>query len=463
VPRCEPGRIVAEPTPSTELRVRLRASRRLLRDAGTVIPGGVNSGRRSPTSRICVATAKGAHLHDVDGNRYIDYHAAYGPVILGHAQPGLTDRIRHASTRGTLFGLGVTPSEVELAQRIVRAVPSVEQVLLCNSGSEATYHAIRVARAATSRTKLIRFWGPFHGFHDEVLVTAGGLPATHEHTLWCRYNDLDSVERAIGQNPDQCAAVILEPVVHNAPGGSILPADGFLESLRALCDEHGIVLIFDEIITGFRHGLGGYQKICGVTPDMTTMGKAIANGFPLAALGGKREIMERFNTHPDGDVWYGGTYNGGAVSVAAALATLEVMEREPVFDHIFALGERMRAGLRAIVFDAGIDACVGGYGSLFVLSFFPEPARNHEDVERNDTELFLAYRRELVQRGVLEIPENVGRSHIGFSHTAADIDLSLEVARAALAAALDSQASPGASANRRAGAESSKAAAKVAI
>jgi glutamate-1-semialdehyde 2,1-aminomutase len=441
----------------------LRRSNRLLAQAARVIPGGLNSGRRSASSCICVKEAHGAYLWDVDGNRYVDYHAAYGPIVLGHAHPTVCDRARDAAAAGTLFGLGATSSEVRLAKSITRLVPSVDQVLLCNSGSEATYHAIRVARAFTDAPLLLRFHGPFHGFHDEVLCTSGTLAATHNHTVWCRFNDLESVREAIGQNVGRIAAVILEPAVHNAPGGSILPQPGFLEGLRDLCDQQGIVLIFDEVITGFRHALGGYQSISGVQPDLTAMGKAIANGFPLAALGGKREIMERFNTHPHGDVWYGGTYNGNAVSVGAALATLAVMEREPVFEHIFALGERMRAGLRSIVAEVGVDACVGGFGSLFVLSFFPEPARDHEDVERNDTELFLAYRRELVRRGVLEIPENVGRSHISFSHSEADIDLSLEVARDAVVAALDLRAAGQLAGKRETTAEGSKATSKAPI
>jgi glutamate-1-semialdehyde 2,1-aminomutase len=418
----------------------------LLERGARVIPGAVNSGRRSAASRICIARGGGPYVWDVDGNRYIDYHAAYGPVVLGHAHPEVNDRVAKAIRSGVLFGLGVTAPEAELAERLVEHVPSVEQVLLCNSGSEATYHAIRVSRAATGRTKLLRFKGPFHGFHDNVLATPGGLAVAYGETLEARFNSLEEVEAAFAEHPDGIAAVILEPIVHNSPGGTILPADGFLAGLRRTCDREGAVLIFDEVITGFRHGLGGYQQICGVTPDITTLGKAIANGFPIAALGGSRELMQHFNTHPDGEVWFGGTYNGNAASVAAALATLEVMEREPVFERIFALGERMRAGLRQIVDEYGLAAHVGGFGSLFVLSFYPEPARDHEGVEANDTHVFLAYRRELVRRGVLEIPENVGRSHISYSHTEEDIDVSLEVAREALPAVIDDQT---ASRNRR--------------
>jgi glutamate-1-semialdehyde 2,1-aminomutase len=418
-------------------------SERLLTAACEVIPGGVNSGRRNTASKLCVRNAAGAYFEDIDGRGYVDYHAAYGPVVLGHSYPAVVERVAETIRHQVLFGLGVTEAELELARKIVHHVPSVEQVLICNSGSEATYHAIRAARAATARQKTLMFASLYHGYHDAVLATAGGLACAQSETIVCRYNDLGSVQYAVERHPEQIAALIVEPVVHNAPGASILPRPGFLEGLRTICDREGIVLIFDEVITGFRHGLGGYQAICGVCPDLTTLGKAIANGFSLAAVGGRRAVMGHFNTHPDGEVFYGGTYNGNAPVVAAALATIEVMEREPVHKHIFALGERMRAGLAAIVKDAGVPAQAGGFGSLFVLSFLDGEICSHEDVVRNDTELFLAYRRQLVKRGCFEVPENVGRSHIGYSHTEADIDRSLTAAAEALAAALDERAHAG--------------------
>jgi glutamate-1-semialdehyde 2,1-aminomutase len=411
-------------------------SERLLKAASEVIPGGVNSGRRNTASKLCVRSAQGARFEDIDGRTYIDYHAAYGPIVLGHSHPAVIEAVKRTIDRTVLFGLGVTEAEYELATKVCSLVPSVEQVLLCNSGTEATYNAIRVARAFTGRRKTLRFASAYHGYHDAVLNTPGGLESAQATGVIARYNDLESVEAALVAHPDEIAAIIVEPVIHNAPGASILPQPGFHEGLREICTRHGIVLIFDEIITGFRHALGGYQSICDVTPDMTTMGKAIANGFPLAALGGKREIMERFNTHPDGDVWYGGTYNGGAAGVAAALATIAVMETEPVHEQLFALGDRMRDGLRTIVEQAGIEATVGGFGSLFVLSFLAGEIRNHDDVAGNNTELFLAYRRELVRRGSFEVPENVGRSHISYSHTESDIDQSLQAAAEALPAAL---------------------------
>jgi glutamate-1-semialdehyde 2,1-aminomutase len=434
---------------------RSTASEALLDDASEVIPGGVNTCRRRSEPRLCFARGEGAHLWDLEGRRYIDYHAAYGAIFLGHGHPAVNERVAAAARDGVLFGVGVTEAEVALARKIVEHVPSAEQVVVCNSGSEATYHAIRLARGATGRERIVKFQGCYNGFHDYVLrnvlsepqlvgrrdpQSKGMLDAAVDATLVCRFNDLDDVERTVRENPEAVAAIIVEPVAHNSPG--LLPRPGFLEGLRALCDREGIVLIFDEVITGFRHGLGGYQGVCGVTPDLTTMGKAIANGFPLAAIGGRRQLMERFTTNPDGDVHFGGTYNGNAVAVHAGLATIDLLEDGAVHEHVFALGERMRTGLAAIAADAGIAATVGGFGSLFVLCFMEGPLESYEDVLRNDTALFMRYRRELVSRGVFEMPESLGRSHISAAHTAGDVDRSLEVAEAALAAALRRATSP---------------------
>jgi glutamate-1-semialdehyde 2,1-aminomutase len=425
------------------------ASERLLEAAAAVIPGGVNTCRRRSDPQICFARGEGAYLWDLDGRRYVDYHAAYGAIFLGHADPRVTERVSAAVARGSLFGVGVTEAEVALAERIVAHVPSVEQVVVCNSGSEATYHAIRLARGVTGREKIVKFQGCYNGFHDYVLrnvlspaalvgrrdpQSAGMLEAAIDATLVCRFNDLEDVTQTLERHDGEVAAVILEPVAHNSPG--ILPRPGFLEGLRELCDRLGVVLIFDEVITGFRHGLGGYQSICGVTPDLTTMGKAIANGFPLAAVGGRRELMERYTTTASGDVHFGGTYNGNAAAVAAGLATIEALEDGSVHRRVFALGERMRRGLEAIAEEAGIPAVVAGFGSLFVLCFMEGPLESYDDVLRNDTALFTRYRRQLIARGVFEMPESLGRSHISAAHTEADVDSSLEAARGALRAAL---------------------------
>jgi glutamate-1-semialdehyde 2,1-aminomutase len=425
------------------------ASGELLARASEYIPGGVNTCRRRSEPQLCFARGSGAYLWDLEGRRYVDYHAAYGAILLGHSHPAVTERVAAAMRERVLFGVGVTAAEVELARKIVEHVPSAERVVVCNSGSEATYHAIRLARGVTGRQKIVKFQGSYNGFHDSVLRnvlsapdlvggrdpgSAGMLEAAIDSTLICRYNDLEDVERAFAAAAGEIAALIIEPIGHNSPG--ILPESGFLEGLRAICDREGTLLIFDEVITGFRHGLGGYQAICGVTPDLTTLGKAIGNGFPIAAVAGRSDHLERFNTTRDGDVHFGGTYNGNAIGVEAALATIEHLERHDVHAHVFRLGERMRAGLEAIGAEAGVPVLAGGYGSLFVLLFMEGPLRSYEDVLRNDAALFGRYRRELVARGVFEMPESLGRSHISASHTDDDVDRSLELARDALRAAL---------------------------
>jgi glutamate-1-semialdehyde 2,1-aminomutase len=431
----------------------MTASAALLDAASEVIPGGVNTCRRRSDPRLCFRRGDGAYLEDLDGRRYIDYHAAYGAVFLGHSHPAVTDRVSHAMRETVLFGVGVTEAEVALARKLAEHVPSVEQVVVCNSGSEATYHAIRLARGVTGRQKLVKFQGCYNGFHDYVLRnvlsapdrigrrdphSAGMLEGAVDATIVCRFNDLDDVRATLERHGEDVAAIIVEPFAHNSPG--LLPHEGFLPGLRSLCDEFGALLIFDEVITGFRHHIGGVQAITGVLPDLTTMGKAIANGFPLAAIGGRRVHMERFNTRPEGDVHFGGTYNGNAIAVEAGLATIEQLEDGRVHEHVFRLGDRMRGGLTEIAARVGVPAIVGGYGSLFVLCFMDGPLESYEDVLRNDDELFGRYRRELVARGIFEMPESLGRSHIGASHTEADIDRSLEAAEDALRAAVDALA-----------------------
>jgi glutamate-1-semialdehyde 2,1-aminomutase len=431
----------------------MNASEALLERAAEVIPGGVNTCRRRSEPRLCFRRGAGAYLEDLDGNRFIDYHCAYGAIFLGHSHPAVTARVARAIEETVLFGVGVTEAEVALAGKLATHIPSVEQTVVCNSGSEATYHAIRLARGVTSRQKLIKFEGCYDGFHDYVLRnvlsrpdrvgkrephSAGMLEAAIDATLVCRYNDLEDVRATLERHGDDVAAIIVEPVAHNSPG--LLPRPGFLEGLRELCTETGALLIFDEVITGFRHGLGGYQAIARVNPDLTALGKAIANGFPLAAVGGRREHMERFNTTAGGDVHFGGTYNGNAVAVEAGLATIEQLEDGRVHEHVFALGERMRSGLAEVAGRVGVPAVVGGFGSLFVLCFMDGPLETYDDVLRNDDALFGRYRRELIKRGVFEMPESLGRSHIGASHTVADIDRSLEAAEDALRAAVDALA-----------------------
>ena len=424
---------------------------RLLDEASTYAPGGVHTSIRIIDPPLCVRRAEGAYIEDVEGKRYIDYHAAFGPLILGHCYPDVVESVVTTIRQTDLYGVSTTEMELALAKKIVGHVPSVEQVLFCCTGSEATFHAVRLARAVTGRRKLIKFQGCYHGWHDYVLRnvlsvpervgqrdpgSAGMLDEVVDNTLVCDFNDLEAVERVVRSNQGDVAAVILEPIPHNV--GCIMPKQTFLEGLRALCDREGIILVFDEVITGFRHHIGGYQAICGVMPDLTTMGKAIANGFPIAALGGKRRLMQRFNTRPGGDVYFGGTFNAHASCLAASLATVGILETGKVHEHIFRLGERMRSGLRDIAARAGIPATVAGFGSVYVLYFMEDrPINNYTDLLRNDAALFVRYRRELMKRGVFELPMNLKRNHISYSHTDADIDRTLQAAEESLRAALE--------------------------
>lgn len=416
-------------------------NRELFAEASAVIPGGVNTSLRRIEPPLIFTRAQGAIITDVEGHEYIDYHAAFGPVILGHNVEAVNRRVRETMQRLDLIGVGTTDLEIALARKICAHIPSAEKVLFCNSGSEATYQAIRLARAVTGRRKIIKFQGCYHGWHDAVALnvispaerlgrrdplSAGSFPEVVDATLVCRFNDLEDVERTIREHRGEIAALILEPIPHNI--GCVLPKPGFLEGLRELTRQHDILLIFDEVVTGFRHHLGGYQKICGVIPDLTTLGKSMANGYPIAALCGRRELMDRFNTHPEGDVFFAGTYNGHPLGCAAALATIEILETQPVHERIFRLGERMRSGLREIVERLGIPATVAGFGSVFVLYFLEGPIESYADLLRNDVERFLTYRRKLIERGIFELPLNLKRNHISFSHTEEQIEHTLQVA-----------------------------------
>ncbi|MCD9026117.1 aspartate aminotransferase family protein [Cohnella silvisoli] len=416
-----------------------KESARLYEEAKKYTPGGVHTSIRNLEPHLVFKKAEGAYIYDADGNRYIDYQGAFGPYILGHNHPYVNNKVIEALSRTDLYGTGTTDLEIELAQKICKHVPSAEQVLFCNSGSEATYHAIRLARAVTKRFKLIKFQGCYHGWHDYVARnmlsswdmigkrdpgSAGMMEEAIDNTLVCTFNDLEDVERTLKSNNGEVAALIVEPIPHNI--GCIMPQPGFLEGLRKLCSEHGTLLIFDEVITGFRHDIGCYQKVAGVTPDLTTMGKAMANGFPIAAVAGKKEYMQRFNTQPGGDVWFAGTYNGHAVGTAASIATLELMENEPVHEHVFRLGEKMRSGLREILNRLDIEAYVAGFGSVFTTYFMSFEPKNYSDLQHNDATFYVAYRRALMEKGIFKLPMNMKRNHISYSHTDKEIDYTLE-------------------------------------
>lgn len=406
-----------------------------------VIPGGVNTSLRRVAPHLVFTRANGARIVDADNNEYTDYHAAFGPIVLGHNFEAVNRAVIQAIQSVDLLGTGTIELEIKLAEKICHHIPSAEKVLFCNSGSEATYHALRLSRAVTGREKVIKFQGCYHGGYDDLAMnvitpaeklgqkdplSAGSLQSTIDRTLICEFNDLDSVEQAIHNNRNEIAAIILEPIPHNI--GCVLPKTGFLEGLRQITRQHDIVLIFDEVITGFRHDLGGYQKLCGVTPDLTTLGKAMANGFPISAVCGKRYLMDEFNTHPDGRVFFAGTFNGHPLACSAALATIEVMESRSVHKHTFRLGAKMRSGLNDMCSRLGVRATVAGYGSVFLTYFMDPPINTYRDLLRNDQALFVEYRKRLLGQGIFKLPLNLKRNHISFSHTDHDVETTLSAA-----------------------------------
>ena len=422
--------------------------------ARSVIPGGVNSGQRKvPGLEDLVVTATaGATFTDNRSKTFVDFHSAFGPPLLGHNDPDVDAAVAGTTRRLALMGVGVTEDEILLAEDLSRLIPSMEKVLLTSTGSEATFHALRVARAATGRRLVVKFQGCYHGWHDSVSmnvisspdrvgttdpISTGILPEVLDATLVLPFNDSDAVRRAFAEHGADIAAVIVEPVPHNV--GCLLPTGSFLQDLRDETTKAGAVLVFDEVITGFRHALGGWQSICGVTPDLTTLGKAIANGYPIAALGGRADLMDTFSSVPGQPVFFAGTYNGHPGMVAAARACLRKLEDEPVHDHVFALGQKARDGLTEVFAEAGVPVTVAGYGSVFVAYVMdgPQP-ETYVDLLRNDAATFVAYRRELMKHGVFELPLNLKRSHVSYAHTDAHIDQLLTGVAAALRSTLSS-------------------------
>lgn len=423
-------------------------SRRLIESAERIIPGGVNSATRRIGTPMAWKSARGATITDMDGGVYTDYHAAFGAILLGHGDERVNDAVTRAIADIDLVGLGTTELEVEAAQLIVDAIPSAEMVVSTMSGSEATFQAVRLARGATGRPYILKFQGCFHGSYDalarNVISTpdlawkrdpnsSGILDDAVDHTLIAEFNDLASVEELFAQYPNQIAAVILEPVPHNV--GALLPEQAFLEGLREITREQGSVLIFDEVITGFRHALGGYQEICGVTPDLTTFGKAMGNGFPVAGLAGSTELMSNF-TPAGGTVMLAGTFNGNASSMAAAIATITVLKDPEVdfYGHVYRLGDRMRTGLQSIADDNGIAARITGIGSVFIPYFLEGEVRGYRDLLRNDDEAYATFHRRMIDKGSFMYPMSLKRNHISLAHTEADIDRTLAQAEEVLAA-----------------------------
>ena len=414
------------------------------------IPGGVNSTARATWSGwtpypLFVESGQGSRLTDVDGNQYIDYLLGLGPMLLGHRPPRVTQAVvDFIEQRGTVFALP-TADEARLAQKIIAAVPCVEQVRLCNTGTEAVLYATRLARAFTGRPKLVRFEGMYHGFSDQVywskhpdIAKAGpdahpvpvpqgpGLPrGVEENLIILPWNDADALADAIKREGDSIAAVITEPVMCNT--GCILPKPGYLEAMRELTTRHGIVLLFDEVITGFRLGLGGAQARFGVTPDLSVFAKGLGGGFPVAACGGRADIMALV---ANGTVSMAGTYAANGIAIAAANAALDELATPGLFAKLDALSDELRLGLDAVLRDAGLPASVVGLGPLMQVWFAREPIHNYRDAERHaDQKLFDRWWRGMLARGVLFHPGAYENLFVSTAHTRDDIAETLAAAK----------------------------------
>ncbi|MGD2151851.1 MAG: glutamate-1-semialdehyde 2,1-aminomutase [Gemmatimonadales bacterium] len=422
-------------------------SRQLFDRARKVSPGGVHSPVRAfgavGAEPFFTASGAGSRLRDLDGNEYIDYVLSWGPLVLGHADPRVMEAVERAARKGTHFGTP-TPEEVELAEKVVALVPSVEMVRFVNSGTEATMSALRLARALTGRDLILKFEGCYHGHGDSFLAKAGsglatlGLPsspgvpqAVGRLTITVPFNDGAAFRDALQRHGAQIAAVIVEPIVGNA--GLILPERGFLELLREKTQRVGALLIFDEVMTGFRVALGGAQERFAIDPDLTTLGKVIGGGFPVGAYGGPREIMAR--VAPQGDVYQAGTLSGNPVAMAAGLAQLEILERETPYAALEERARRLVAGIVAAAERHDVRASGAAAGSMWGVFFCDGPVRSFDDALKVDRDFFSAYYRECLAGGVFFAPSPFEAGFISTAHSDADIDQTLAVVERALAAA----------------------------
>ncbi|MDF1558476.1 MAG: glutamate-1-semialdehyde 2,1-aminomutase, partial [ANME-2 cluster archaeon] len=409
-------------------------SKKLFGKAKDLLPGGVSSPVRAITPYpFYTKKANGSKLTDVDGNTYIDYCMGYGPLMLGHNHPAIKDAIQNQLSNGWLYGTP-TEMEVKLAESIRDIYLSIDMVRFVSTGTEATMGAIRAARGYTGKNKIIKIEGGFHGAHDAVLVKAGsgattqgapdslGVPRDFtKHTLQVPYNDIEAIVEAIHAYDGEVAALIMEPVMGNI--GPILPKEGYLEEVRAVTRENDVLLIFDEVITGFRLAMGGAQEYYDVIPDMTTLGKIVGGGLPIGVIGGRRNIMQHIS--PAGKVYQAGTFNGHPLSLAASLATLDVLEREKVHEKVNREGDGLRAMLRDSVNDLGLDYNVSGVGSMFKV-FFGEMPANYQEALKCDKEGYFAFFHRMLDSGVFLPPSQFETNFLSAAHTDEDIDATLK-------------------------------------
>ena len=415
-------------------------SEKLFKEAVKMIPGGVNSpvrafGSVGMTPRF-IASAEGAYMTDADGNRYLDYVGSWGPMILGHANEMVLEKVAEACKKGLSFG-AATEAEVDMARLICDMVPSIEMVRMVNSGTEAVMSAVRAARGYTGRNKIVKFAGCYHGHSDALLVKAGsgvmtagipdsaGVPAgATQDTLTAVYNNLESVKMLFEENEGQIAAVIVEPVAANM--GVVLPKEGFLKGLRELCTNHGAVLIFDEVITGFRLAFGGAQERFGIEADLVTYGKIIGAGMPVGAFGGKREIMEVIA--PVGHVYQAGTLSGNPVAMAAGLAQLQYLNGHPeVYAHLNVLGEMLYGGMEKMCKDLQLPYQVNHVGSLGSLFFTDQPVVDYTSAKTSDTKKFAEYFRYMLENGVYIAASQFEAMFISDAHTDEEIQHTLNI------------------------------------
>jgi glutamate-1-semialdehyde 2,1-aminomutase len=412
----------------------------LFRRARKVIPGGVNSpvrawGAVGAEEPFFAARGEGPYLWDADGNRYVDWVMSWGPLVFGHADPEIVEAVQEAAAEGTTFGVP-TEREVALAEEIVDAVPSVEQVRLVSSGTEAAMSALRLARGFTRRDRVLKFTGCYHGHSDGLLAEAGsglatlGLPATPgvppgaaADTVVTAYNDVDAAAAAVERYGEGLAAIVVEPVAGNM--GVVPPDPGFLEVLRALCDASGALLVFDEVITGFRVARGGAQELYGVTPDLTALGKIAGGGLPLAAFGGRADVMSELA--PAGPVYQAGTLSGNPLATVAALVVLRRLRDPAVYERLEELGARLEAGLGGAA--EGEPVCVQRVGAMATLFFREGPVRSFQDASESDTERFAAWFRHLLSAGIYVAPSQFEALFVSTAHGEAEIDATVEAAR----------------------------------